>query len=202
MTPRDYVIALILGVFLYLGGYSVYFHLQERTHERSRPLSGWMSALDERIPLRAEWVWIYTALYYPTVVLAAVFTSRSLQEFAYTAVVYLALLGALTVGFLIMPVRTHEHWRAFDPEQSIHHRHLSWVQAIDGANNCFPSGHSAISVLTGYLLSKPLGTGPGTAFAVLVCLSCLYCKQHYLLDVLGGAVVGAGCIWLHLHLVA
>jgi membrane-associated phospholipid phosphatase len=147
-------------------------------------------------------VWVYTALYYPTVVVAAVLTSHSFREFAYTATVYLVLLAALTVAFFVMPVRTHDHWRAFDPQTSIHHRHLSWVQRIDGANNCFPSGHSAISVLTGGLLATQLGIGAGAAFAILVCLSCLFCKQHYVVDVLAGALLGGACLWLHGMLLA
>jgi membrane-associated phospholipid phosphatase len=202
MTPFDAALALVLATLSYMGGYRVYFFLQAQTHGRSVSLPAWLTVVDERIPRRAGWVWIYTALYYPMVVIGAVISSHDLRQFAYTVGIYIVLLVVLTAAYFAKPVRTPEHWRAFQHTASVHHRLLAWVQRIDGANNCFPSGHAAISVLTGYLLVGPLGLVPGVAYALLVCLSCLFCKQHYLIDVLGGAVLGAGCAWLHHALVA
>jgi membrane-associated phospholipid phosphatase len=201
MSRFDYTLALVLGTILYLGGYQIYFYAQDRTAVRARPFS-WLGALDERIPFRPAWVWAYTLLYYPTVVIVAVGSSRDWRGFAYTATAYLALLGALTVAFYIRPVTTPAHWRKFNAASSVHHRHLAWVQGMDGANNCWPSGHAAISTLTGGLLAGMYGFGVGTTFAALVCASCLYCKQHYIIDVVAGILLGFACLWLRGFLLA
>src|SRR5262245_56775245 len=179
MTPFDTSLALVLGTLIYMGGYRVYFFLQAQTHGRSVSLPAWLTVVDERIPRRAGWVWIYTALYYPMVVIGAVISSHDLRKFAYTLGIYIVLLLVWTVAYFLKPVTTPAHWRAFGRTECVHHRLLAWVQSIDGANNCFPSGHAAISVLTGYLLVGPLGLVPGVAYVVLVCLSCLFRKQHY-----------------------
>lgn len=197
MAPLDQFVAIVLGVFIYIGAYQPYFFLQQRTGKRSRVLPAPLRFVDERIPLRAGWVWVYTALYYPAVVLAVVLTSPDFRRFAYTCAIYFGLLVVLTVAYLVAPVRTPEHWRKFDRHASIHHRALGLVHDWDGANNCFPSGHAAISCFTGYLLAGLVGRVPAGAFVVAVCLSCLFCKQHYIVDILGGCVVGGLCAFCH-----
>jgi membrane-associated phospholipid phosphatase len=192
----DTFLALILGTLLYVGGYQIYFYAQDRTQSRSRPFPAWARTLDECLPFVPQTVWAYTLLYYPAVVIVAVTSSHDWQAFAYTATSYLALLGVLTIWFFILPVTTPPGWRSFNPNASVHHKHLAWVQKMDGSNGCFPSGHAAISTLTGGLLAAQMGLGVGVTFAVLVCLSCVLCKQHYILDIVGGVLLGLGCLWL------
>jgi membrane-associated phospholipid phosphatase len=67
----------------------------------------------------------------------------------------------------------------------------------------FPSMHVGLSVpvvAVNYLVLGPLAGGLTLVWAVLIALSTLYTKQHYILDVLagfaGGLLIFAGMFWL------
>ena len=66
-----------------------------------------------------------------------------------------------------------------------------WIYGSDQVNNALPSGHTYITLIIAIFWSqwlpklKPLWIG----IAVLVLLSTLFTKQHYLLDLLAAAVL-------------
>ena len=146
------------------------------------------TGLDERIPYHPSWIWVYVCLYYP-VILYTAWVIPDFRAFAYLAASYLVLLAMQMACFLLFPVETPERWRVAEP-RGRSERLLAFVHSFDRRSNCFPSMHVSVAVLTAYhLQSSPLGPWVW-AFPVLIAVSCLFTKQHYLADLPPGALVG------------
>ena len=197
MTVLDVSIFVVLGALVYHGGYQPYFYFQRFTKKRMRELTGTLVKYDNKIPLQPIWIWMYTVFYYPVVVLVVAFGSPDHRHFTYVVFSYIIMLSVMVLFFLIYPVTTPPSWRQFDKTKSLSHRFLAFTQTIDGPNNCFPSGHAAISVITAYHMIQFVGIPLSAAYSLLVILSCLFCKQHYIVDVLAGVMVGFFIIWVY-----
>jgi membrane-associated phospholipid phosphatase len=65
-----------------------------------------------------------------------------------------------------------------------------WMWSHDPAGNTFPSLHVAITVLGTRLLWRRMPSGLLIPWATIICLSTLTVKQHFVVDVIGGALVG------------
>jgi membrane-associated phospholipid phosphatase len=185
MQLSDYLIDLILSVMLIVGVYQFYFWCQRNPLGPTREL---ITPLDERIPYRPEWVWVYSGLYYPLILyLNAVINSP--RQFTHIAASYLLLLCLQMACFVLFPVSTPEHWRAYNRGRGLSERLLALVQRFDARSNSFPSMHVSVATLTALHLQPYLGAG-AFAFPVLVAASCLFTKQHYLIDLPPGAILG------------
>lgn len=190
MTPADYVIHLTLSVVLIVGGYQFYFWCQRNQLAVPRELR---SPVDDLIPYRPRWVWIYGVLYYP-VILYTNLVVGSPQQFTHLAISYLLLLAFQMAFFLGFPVMTPESWRTCNQERSHSERFLAVLQRLDARSNSFPSMHTSVATLTALHLYPSLGAG-ALSFPVLIGLSCLFTKQHYVVDVPAGAALG----WAAFH---
>src|SRR5205085_10783691 len=102
------------------------------------------------------------------------------------------LLAAQMSLFVLFPVKTPLEWRARNKGQTRSERYLAFVQRFDAPSNSFPSMHTSVAIMTALHLQPALGPLI-FAFPLLIALSCLYTKQHYLVDVPSGAVLGWGC---------
>jgi len=153
MTVTDYAVHLILGAILIVGAYQFYFWCQRNPLRPARELR---LPLDDRIPFRPEWVWIYSLLYYP-VILYTTWVVQSSREFVYVAVSFLGLLAMQMAFFLVFPVATPESWRAINGGRTWSERFLAFVQRIDARSNSFPSMHTSVATLTALYLSPHVG---------------------------------------------
>jgi membrane-associated phospholipid phosphatase len=185
MSASDYAINLVLSVILIIGVYQFYFWCQRNP---IAPPRQFRLGIDERLPYWPSWVWVYSFLYYP-LILYVNFIMSSPREFTHIAVSYLLLLGLQMVFFLLLPVTTPEHWRAFNRRRTASERFLAFVQRFDARSNSFPSMHVSVATLTALHMQPHLGA-LGFAFPALIALSCLFTKQHYLLDLPPGALLG------------
>lgn len=185
MALADYVIHLILSVFLIIGVYQFYFWCQRNVIEQPRDFS---LAIDERIPYWPGWVWIYSCLYYPMILYINLVVA-SPRDFTHLAISYIVLLGLQMIVFILFPVHTPESWRTRDARRNLSERFLAFVQSIDGRSNSFPSMHCSVAMLTALHLLPHLGPAV-FAFPVLIGLSCLFTKQHFLIDVPFGLALG------------
>jgi len=201
MSAMDVFIFLVLGTIMYFGGYQPYFYFQHITFNRARELSGIFVKLDNKIPFRPAWIWMYTVFYYPVVVIVSVAAAHNHRQFVYIAFSYMIMLAVMIIFFIIFPVKIPAQWRVYDRNKSLSHRFLSFTQGIDDSNNCFPSGHAAISVITAYHMAAYVGNVWAGIFSLLVILSCLYTKQHYLIDVIAGELLGFMVIWIYLLMI-
>jgi hypothetical protein len=185
MHAKDIVIQLLLSAILIVGVYQFYFWCQRHAVSAPRQFNSW---LDEFIPYRPRWVWIYSCLYYPVIVYIN-FVVPGPREFIYMATSFLVLLALQMVFFVFFPVATPDNWRAMNKNQGWSERFLAFVRRFDSPSNCFPSMHVSVATLTALHLLPAVGPGV-FAFPVLIALSCLFTKQHYLIDLPAGATLG------------
>jgi membrane-associated phospholipid phosphatase len=181
-------VSLTVAVVLIVGAYQFYFWCQRRTRGRGRHFN---FAVDESIRIRPWWVWIYSGIYYPAIGVV-VLSARDLRYFNYMAFSYLMLLALHVAVFLLFPVEVPPHWRQFGGRESKSLRFLSFVQSFDARSNCFPSMHVSVATLTALHTVRNLRCDPllPTAFVVAIAASCIFTKQHYLVDLPVGAVLG------------
>lgn len=185
MGPGDYLIDLLLSVMLITGVYQFYFWCQRNPLTTPRELGLF---LDERIPYWPAWVWVYSGIYYP-LILYLNLVLDSPRQFTHVAASYLLLLLAQMGFFVLFPVHTPAHWRTFNLGRTLSERLLALVQRFDARSNSFPSMHVSVATLTALHLQGHFGAA-AFAFPVLVGLSCLFTKQHYLIDLPPGAALG------------
>jgi membrane-associated phospholipid phosphatase len=190
MKLMDYGIHLVLSVILIVGVYQFYFWCQRNSLAAPRELK---LPLEEHIPYWPSWVWIYSCIYYP-LILYLNFVVESPRQFTYVAMSYVMLLGFQMAFFVLFPVSTPEHWRAYNRERTLSERFLALVQRFDARSNSFPSMHTSVAMLTALHLLPHLGA-LAFAFPVLIALSCLFTKQHYVVDLPAGALLG----WVTFH---
>jgi len=185
MSTAARLIDLILSAVLIVGGYQVYFWCQRR---RLFTVREWRSSLDARIPKVAGWVWVYSFLYYPAI-LGVNLVMRSAEQFTRVAMSYLLLLFLQAVCFVLFPVRTPAAWRSATPGTTWSERFLALVQRFDAPSNSFPSMHTSVAMLTALHLAGAFGPLV-FLFPLLIGVSCVLTKQHYVLDVPPGAALG------------
>ena len=64
MNAADYAVNLTLSVFLIVGVYQFHFWCRRNHVAEPRELR---LAIDDRIPCRPRWVWVYSFLYCPDI---------------------------------------------------------------------------------------------------------------------------------------
>lgn len=185
MRPSDRIAQLVVSAFLIVGVYQFYFWCQRNHVARPRELR---TPLDDRIPYWPRWVWIYSFLYYPVIV-AINWTVTSPRQFLYVAISYMVLLAFQMVFFLLLPVSTPAEWRTAVTGRGRSEKFLLFVQSFDARSNSFPSMHTSVATLTALHLYPAFGSVV-VAFPVLIALSCLFTKQHYIVDLPAGAFLG------------
>ena len=185
MSHTDFAAHLILSTVLIIGAYQFYFWCQRNP---LGPVREFRLSLDDRIPFWPGWVWIYSLLYYPAILFTA-WEVDSSREFVYLALSFLGLLAMQMAFFILFPVATPESWRTLNGGRTWSERFLALVQRFDARSNSFPSMHTSVAMLTALYLQPHFGTWV-YGFPALIALSCLFTKQHYLVDLPAGAALG------------
>ena len=185
MTLADHLIHLTMSVFLIFGVYQFYFWCQRQTW---RPTVRFRNALDEAMPFWPVWAWVYSFLYYPAIVYLN-WVVGSPRHFNHLAFSFFVLLFMQMAFFLLFPVATPDHWREHAQGPGASRAFLRFVQKFDAPSNCFPSMHVSVATLTALHARPTLGPA-AYAFPVLIAISCVFTKQHYLVDLPFGAALG------------
>jgi membrane-associated phospholipid phosphatase len=185
MKPIDYLIQLAMSVFLIFGVYQFYFWCQRQS---LRPVIRFDSKLDEALPFWPVWAWVYSFLYYPAIVYLN-WVVLSPRHYNHLAMSFFILLFMQMAFFLLFPVATPTHWRAYAEGPGWSKRFLRFVQKFDAPTNCFPSMHVSVATLTALHAKAHLGPS-AFAFPALIAISCVFSKQHYLIDLPFGAALG------------
>jgi membrane-associated phospholipid phosphatase len=143
--------------------------------------------LDRALPVQPAWMFVYGSLYVFAVILPILvvrqgeLSGRAMQA-------YLLVIAVSYVGFLLYPTVGPRPARVFGDGFSAWSLRL--VYSLDSPYNCFPSLHVAyagVSALTCFRVHRGVGVIAGM-WAGLIGVSTLYTKQHYLADVIAGAL--------------
>jgi len=180
------ILALVgIGLALFVAGHQLYFWCQRHP---LFPVTRFRFAVDHRIPYRPEWVWVYTPFYYAVIACVA-WVVDSWGTFLAVAGSYALLLAMQAVFFVLFPVATPREWRQRNRCRTLSERLLAAVQRLDMRSNSFPSMHVSVATLSALHL-LPLVGSIALAFPLLVAMSCVLTKQHYLIDLPAGAGLG------------
>lgn len=167
------------------GGYQLYFWTQRNSSFfKTRCLKIF---IDDYIPFWPKWIWIYSFLYY--VLIGGILISiDSLDKGVVIIFGGLVLLTLQCVFFILFPAINPPEWRQFEAN-TISKRYLKFVQSYDSENNCFPSMHCSLATYISLTLHPLLG-GWEWGFVSLIAISCLFTKQHQIMDVIPGIILG------------
>jgi membrane-associated phospholipid phosphatase len=191
MHLLDRIIEIAMTVVLIIGGYQFYFAAQRC---RWRPARLLETRFDGWIKYDPRWVWVYSGLYYPMILLAAL-ALPTWREFALAVGCYLALLVVQLAFFLFVPVEIPVSWRSVwcaPWEGTVSQRFLDVVWSYDKLRNSMPSMHVSVATMTDLMIWRewPAAGQIGLLFPALIAISALKTKQHYVVDVVPGAVLG------------
>ncbi|GAB5389734.1 MAG: hypothetical protein Alpg2KO_27020 [Alphaproteobacteria bacterium] len=185
----DRIVMFIMTVVLIIGGYQFYFFCQRHplraSVELESPVDGWIS-------YSPHWVWIYSGAYYPMMIAAAL-SMPSWRELGYVVLSYFMVLMCQMFFFLLFPVATPAHWRN-EERVGWSEWFLGIVQGYDQRSNSFPSMHVSVATITELHLARinPEIFWPwGLLFPLAIGVSALKTKQHFVTDILAGALLGA-----------
>jgi hypothetical protein len=183
-----------LVIFYYACGGIGYLLIGEYVSATGNPVTLRLD-LDDRIPFSSGFVWIYS-LYYFLPLLMWILIPR-LRYYPDVLLSFAILLTVSFVIFIVYPVRII---RPIDPGSDLSGRLVGFIYRVDSLVNAFPSLHVASSFLTSFIVwfhRRWLGA----IFFVMsfgVAISTLYLKQHWLADVVAGALL-AVAIYLFVY---
>ena len=147
-------------------------------------------ALDRMVPLRPTWALVYGSFYLFLIILP-VFVVRQAGHIRRSVWAYIFVWSASYVCFLAYPTVAPR------PTEVIGQDFAAWglrfLYRADPPYNCFPSlhvAHSFVSALTCYRVHRELGFA-ATLCASMVGVSTVLSKQHYILDVVAGAILAS-----------
>ena len=185
MHASDYLIHLFMTTFLIFGVYQFYFWCQR---QKFFPVRQFSTAVDDKFPFWPTWAWVYSFLYYPAIIYLN-WVVGSPRHFNHLAMSFFVLLAMQMGFFLLFPVETPVRWRDLAQGDGYSKKFLRYVQKFDAPSNCFPSMHVSVATLTAFHAQAVLGPS-AFAFPVLIAISCVFTKQHYIVDLPFGAVIG------------
>lgn len=164
---------------------------------RGRALHEPTLVLDRLIPLQPAWALVYGCLYLFLILLPVLIVHQQ-EQIRRTVLAYLTVWIVAYVCFVTYPTAAPR------PIEVVGDGFAVWglrlLYDADPPRNCFPSlhvAHSFVSALTCYRVHRRVGL-VAIACASLVAVSTLFTKQHYVLDVIAGALLagGAGGVFL------
>lgn len=175
----------------YIGGFLPMNWLTSfRTDLHRLPLPG-----EEKIPFLPAFILAYLLVY---VFIALAYLAVDDLDFFKKMVRAMAICVTIHfVFFLLYPV--HYSLRpAVDPDQGWAYLLVDYYYFIDYPYNAFPSMHVSNAFLVSFMINR-FRRGWGWVLhpaAVLLAVSVVLVKQHYIVDVLAGFLVGWFCYWV------
>lgn len=183
----DMIALVAVKNILTLGGYQMYFWSQRNYDPKKRILLR-PTALDRWIPAIPQAYWIYSPFYY------VIFNLGFLCLTDYKLVVLNAWLMLMHGSFwyFYFPTGVDPSFRESvrrAPMDRLTRFMMDLVHEHDSEDNACPSMHCAFAMFVACVI-YPYYPVLAIAFPTLVALSCLVCKQHYLIDIFPGLALG------------
>ena len=190
------VIALVaVKNILTLGGYQIYFWPQRNYDPKKRILLQ-PTVLDRSIPAIPQAYWIYSPLYYIVFNLAFL----SLPDYKITMLNAWLMLMHASFWFLNFPTGIAQEFREKvrgAPMDKATKFVMDLVHTHDSEDNACPSMHCAFAMFIA-LIIYPFYPTLAIAFPLLISVSCLVCKQHLIMDIMPGLILGGFHGWINI----
>lgn len=182
---RSYLIFTSILAIVIVGGYQLFFWT-EYNNTKFKKINFHIS-LDDRIPFLPEFIWIYSLSYYAVIglVVSTLPTLEKGLEYIFGGVVLLTIQCFI---FYFFPSTVPESWRNYK-SNTRSKKFLHLVQALDSGRNCMPSMHMSVTTYVSLLL-YPAISYYAFLFILIIAVSCLVVKQHVLLDLPPGILLG------------
>jgi len=181
---RPYRVTIPMVVLVALVPFYIFIAAQMPGRAVHMPALAW----DRAVPFEPIWSLLYGAPYV-FLILLPVFVVRHDELLRRTVLAYLSVWITAYVCFIVYPTVAPR------PAQLSGDGFAVWGLQIlydaDPPYNCFPSlhvAHSFVSALACYRVHRALGVA-AAGCASLVALSTLFTKQHYVADVIVGALM-------------
>jgi hypothetical protein len=197
MPFKSYLVFTCLVAIIITGAYQIFFWVQRnnyffKTHT-------WNIWLDDKIPFWPIWIWPYSFFYYIMIGLVVARIS-SIEEGVFLIFGGLLVLFFQSLFFLVLPVTVPPEYRQYEAD-TLSKRYLKFVQRLDNGRNCFPSMHCSIATYVGLTLLPVFGVY-SYIFIGIIAVSCLLVKQHQIVDIIPGILLGWFVHWLTMLLMA
>jgi membrane-associated phospholipid phosphatase len=191
-TKKNFVsYALLLTAQLFL--YQIIGYLNQTEFQSSRMLDLALG-LDGTVQFRVWAIWWYILYYILLLVPFSFVGNHEVFQRFFRSFLILTVVGDLT--HLLIPVTMPPFTESLDPH-SFTDLLLQSILNADTRGNCFPSLHCAQSLMIAYWVRF---LPPGRKFfsttiavmAILVSISTVLIKQHWILDVVGALILVLG----------
>jgi membrane-associated phospholipid phosphatase len=144
---------------------------------------------EDRIPFLPWTFMIYCSAFVQAAIIIRLMPSRFLPK------MILFAAGMMLTGIIIFLLVPIEYPRNLYPNTNAL---IALFRATDGAGNCFPSLHVAMTLFLaagyGAIEKSSIKTILMWFWAGGIILSVLTTKQHYLIDIVGGAILAIPCM--------
>lgn len=178
----DYYCMSLVFVFTLFGCYQLYLWAQKAYI--GEPSTVNESIIDRLIPKVSSAVYVYNLLFYIVFSLTLI-TVNGYKQFFMIVVLFMVLFIINVAFFCIFPTKLPDNSRDEDEENYL----LKMTHSFDSCGNAYPSAHVALSILI-YFILKPYFGDVTIIFPILIILSCLMTKQHFVVDCIGGVIYG------------
>ncbi len=151
-----------------------------------------MSEFERAIPLLPWTIWIYSALY-PAYFLWCFYNFQDVSELNKTLYSFFILTLVSGCFFVFYPLISPRELYPLTETSSLNARFLLFIRSTDTAGNCLPSLHVGFCYLfaLGFYRTQKHKFVFSMIVANVISVSTLTTKQHYLVDVIAGALLAS-----------
>jgi membrane-associated phospholipid phosphatase len=185
-------------VLLFLISHLLIYSLVQKIYQRNE--YDFYTVIDALFPFIPEFIWIYHTLI-PVVLFTTIILIKRKDCFFSSYIACLLATISLTMFYFIFP--SYYPRGGLIEEITISEWLVNWTRMIDDANNTFPSSHVTfswimfLSVINCDIAKKYSFLNTFYAFwAILVSVSTLLLKQHFIIDVGSGIILASICYYI------
>lgn len=180
---KHVVIPLMTGLFL-----AFYTACGALSYQSSVRL--FIPEFEMQIPFIIDSIWIYIVLY-PLYLIWALFGYKDIPQMNKTLFGFILLTILSCAIFLIFPVSYPRELFLLPLDNDISTILFRAMRSADKSNNCLPSLHVGLCFIFayGYLKENKIKFYISFAISVIVSISTLTTKQHYIYDILTGFMI-------------
>ena len=159
------------------------------------------SAFDRKVPFVKEWIFVYLICFLFWAVNYILITREGRKEWFRFATADMMSRMVCCIFFILLPTTNiRPEVTGNDFASTI----IRFVYAVDKPTNLFPSIHCLVSwfCFIGIRRSKKIPLWYkffSCIFALLVCASTQFTKQHYIIDVFAGIILAEVCFFITTH---